>query len=267
MKNKRPLPLRLLPPALRMPFYYRFWRGGAAERAGLFREAALHFAPGVRMDLVPGDELHGCIAFTGIYEPELSRRIARHAREGGLMVDVGANYGYFSLLWAAGAPENRVVAFEASPRNLPGLRRNVELNGLAGRIRVEPRAAGREEGLLDFDPGPPEQTGWGGVTRAGGEGMVRVECVRLDGALADVERIDVLKIDVEGADAWVIEGAAELLRSRRVRHVYFELNKPRMRLLEIADDTAVSCLRDAGYRVEALDDPDGEAVEFHAEPE
>ena len=49
--------------------------------------------------------------------------------------------------------------------------------------------------------------------------------VTLDEELKDVSFIDVLKIDTEGADTWVLEGAAFLLRQKRIRHVFFEENR------------------------------------------
>jgi FkbM family methyltransferase len=218
------------------------------------------------MRLQPGDELHDCIAYTGLYELALTRRLTQHARAGGLLVDVGANYGYFSLLWAAAKPENRVIAFEASPRNLPGLRQNVEANGFTGGIRIEPRAASRSGDDLIFDLGPAGQTGWGGAVLGEQAGSVRVPAVRLDVALAGESRIDVLKIDVEGAEPWVLEGAAELLRARRIRQIFFEVNKPRLRALGLAPEASQEILRAAGYDITPLEDPAGDVVEFSATP-
>ncbi|MCP9929783.1 FkbM family methyltransferase [Cyanobium sp. AMD-g] len=111
------------------------------------------------MDLVPGDLISDIIAFTGVYESRLTQRVARLAQRGGILVDVGANLGYFSLLWAALNKENRCVAFEASPRNIPILNRNIRQNGLESRIEVFPVAAGQESGTMKFSLGPVEQTG------------------------------------------------------------------------------------------------------------
>src|SRR5438093_12440109 len=54
---------------------------------------------------------HRSIAWMGFYELELSRKMADLATEGGLLVDVGANAGYFSCLWAAIRDDNSVLAF------------------------------------------------------------------------------------------------------------------------------------------------------------
>ena len=107
------------------------------------------------MELVPGDHTSDVIAFTGAYETPLTNRVADLARRGGL-VDVGANLGYFSLLWTALNRENQCFAFEASPRNVPLLNRNISRNGLESQVEVFPVAAGKEAGRLSFDLGPEE---------------------------------------------------------------------------------------------------------------
>jgi len=262
----RPLLLRLAPTALRVSLYYRLYRARAASRPELYEAAGLDPAPGVKMRLLPGDEIHNCIAYTGIYEPALTRRFVPHARQGGLLVDVGANYGYFSLLWASAASKNRVIAFEASPRNVPGLQHNVSHNGFSNRIRVEACAASKTKGELAFDPGPPEESGWGGAAADGQANVVRVPCVRLDEILTDEPKIDVLKIDVEGAEPWVLEGAERLLREHRVKQIYFEKNKPRLAALGLAEDASEALLRAAGYKITPLNDPAWEVVEYSATP-
>ena len=105
---------------------------------------------------------------------------------------------------------------------MPLLVENVALNGLQDRLQVHPVAAGASSGTAKFDAGPVDQTGWGGLTHETTSSIVEVPVTRLDDALAEIGEISVLKIDVEGADAWVLEGAEQLLRERRVEHVFFE---------------------------------------------
>src|SRR5947207_412164 len=85
----------------------------------------LEFAPARLAHLNMTDHTHRQIAWLGFYELELSRRIARLAKAGGLLVDVGANIGYFSLIWAALREENLVLAFEPSPSVNQLLRANL----------------------------------------------------------------------------------------------------------------------------------------------
>ena len=102
--------------------------------------------------LVEGDIISESIALTGFYELKLSRRIAKAAAQGGRFVDVGANLGYFSLLWLAARPGNTCICIEASPRNLPLLRKNIESNGFQDRCRIRGKQpAGQERGSIGFE--------------------------------------------------------------------------------------------------------------------
>src|SRR5207302_7105545 len=75
--------------------------------------------------LQPTDHGHRFLGWCGFYDLRLSRTLAGLAPAGGILVDVGANIGYFSLLWTAYNSENTALAFEASPRNQEMLRANV----------------------------------------------------------------------------------------------------------------------------------------------
>jgi len=145
------------------------------------------------------------------------------------VVDVGANVGMFSLFVKAQQPGARVLAFEPMPHNLEALRKNLELHG-ADDVEVIPHGlSGGQEGTATFTfyPNLPGNStrypagkqrdrdsianAWGdavGDTLYRGEEVeVRVE--RLSTALArypEIERIDLLKVDVEGAELHVLEG-------------------------------------------------------------
>lgn len=257
---KRPLLSRLLPKRFKQPLYYRYYHTRHAAWPGLFESASLVLAPNISMHgLLPGDVISGNIAFNGFYELALSGRIVQLARKGGLLVDVGANMGYFSLLWAGVNPSGRVISFEAAPRNIALLKNNVTRNRLEDRVKIIPKAAGKSSGTISFDAGPAEQTGWGGITSAVTASTITVPLVRLDQELPDAS-IDVLKIDVEGADTWVLFGCEALLKKKRIGTLFFEQNRERMGLLGIAPGEAQKFLRDLDYHCEPLGGDDGEWV-------
>jgi FkbM family methyltransferase len=248
----RPLLMRYGPMRLREWLFYRFYSRRAHMQAELFKAAPLALVPGVTLDLVPTDVAHQAMAWMGFYERASSLQMLELARKGGLLVDVGANYGYYTCLWAATSAANRVVAFEASPRNIVGLTHNVAQNRLTERVTIEGCAVGREEGIMNFEVGPEGQTGWGGLT-ASATG-VSVPVVSLDAYCREkrISLINVLKVDVEGADTWVLEGASELLREHRILNVFFEENPGRMEQLGISPDRPAALLRDLGYRVQQV---------------
>jgi FkbM family methyltransferase len=230
----------------------------------LYRDAELAAAPGVVMELLPGDRISDLIAFTGVHEADLTRRVRSSARKGGKMIDIGANLGYFSLLWVASQPSNQCVAFEASPRNLQILRNNVERNGLSERIHVVPNAAAAQPGKMYFDLGPADQSGWGGIASAKGERQIEVEAVRVDEVVSVDERIALLKVDVEGADAWALMGCERLLQAKLVDEIWFEQNKPRIGMLGIKQNAAQEYLESVGYCCTPHDDVSGQLVQWSA---
>lgn len=255
--------LRVVRPLwLREKLFYKFPRLRAGLPVSLFKGAKLRYAPGVALALKPSDIGHQDIVAFGYMERDLSLRMRELASKGGLFVDVGANYGYYTCLWAAAREDNRAIAFEASPRNIGKVVANVEHNGLQSRVTILPKAAGREPGRMSFSLGPDDETGWGGLSLSTGSNEVEVEVVTLDdciGGLLDSPMIEVLKIDTEGADTWVLFGAEKLLAQKRIRQIFFEENPARMEMLGIRTGEAPEFLRKHGYTVETMG-----ANEWHA---
>lgn len=244
---KRPLPLRLLPPRIRQSVFYRHYQKDRENRIDLFENAELALCPQISMyDLIPGDIISGNIAYNGFYEWQLSKEIAKLAAIGGTFVDVGANMGYYSLLWAGISPTSRVIAFEAAPRNIELFRQNIELNELFDSIALIPKAASNLNGFLEFETGPSEQTGWGGISVSPSTSSMSVPCVSIDSELVGMA-IDVLKIDVEGADTLVLQGCENMLRNKQIDKIYFEQNEARMSELGIKPGEAQTFLQDCGY--------------------
>lgn len=217
-------------------------------------------------DLIPGDTISGNIAFNGFYELELSREIARLSKVGSLFVYVGANMGYFSLLCAGLNPRGRVIAFEAAPRNIKLAAHNIIQNGLADRITLIPKAAGHTAGTIRFNTGPIDQTGWGGISNDKSADCIEVPLVRLDEELPD-SMIDVLKIDVEGADTWVLYGCEQLLLKKQIRRIFFEQNGARMAELGIGASEARDFLANVGYTCIPFGQGDGEWVAYPNNPQ
>ena len=242
--------LSILPRRLQLWFFYRFFSHRQTQYPELFKCADLKFAPGFYMkNLMIGDMISALIAFTGFYELDLSRTIQRLSKKGGVFVDVGANLGYFSLLWLNGNKENRVVAFEASPRNQVFIKENVEANNAEPRFYLFKKAAGDRNGKVIFDSGPQDQTSWGGIRNDGisGSGTMEIDMVRLDDTLKDEKYIEVMKIDVEGADFLVIKGCEQLLKQKKIGRIYFEENTTRMKMLGIKPGRSREFLEALGY--------------------
>ena len=187
------------------------------------------------------------------------------AHKGGFFVDVGANYGYYSLLWAGARITNKVLAFEAVKENSKALSNNTALNHLDDRVQVENKALGKSFGQMKFDLNDSSQTTWGGLTQNKDSGF-DITVHRLDDLLDGTKLIEVLKIDVEGADTWVLYGAERLLKEKRIKNIFFEENNDRQQQLGISMNEAAEFLRDMDYSLKNLNFNSSGVSEFHARP-
>ena len=133
-------------------------------------------------------------------------------------VDVGSNVGSYSVL-AAGAIGAGVIAVEPSPEAAAGLRMNLEVNGIQDRCHIVQACLGAEPGVLRFsvDRGPMNA-----VVSATFSGPSRqVAVLRLDD-LAGAEQACCWKLDVEGFEQQVLDGAASLLAQPALKVVLLE---------------------------------------------
>ena len=170
------------------------------------------------------------VAFFGTYEPE-SREIFRTVLPvGGVAVDIGANVGWHTLLMARLVGERgRVFAAEANPSVRKRLEEHLKLNHLA-QVDVIPFAIADREGSVEFY-GPEADavdSGDGHVVAAavdGPRGTIRIETRSLDAIVAatEIQRLDLIKIDVEGYEWPVFRGAEEAIARFRP-HIVFEFN-------------------------------------------
>ncbi|MBI3446804.1 MAG: FkbM family methyltransferase [Magnetospirillum sp.] len=150
------------------------------------------------------------------YEQELLDHVAGRSR-GGVFVDIGANMGNHTV-FLAGLAQMRGYAFEPDPQVFACLERNIVVNGLSDKVMPFALALGDHEGTARL---VHKECGNSGATQfAAGPGTTRLQ--RLDTVLAGIDRLDVVKIDVEGMEREVIEGSSGLL-SRFQPDLYVEV--------------------------------------------
>jgi len=209
-------------PDARLPRSLGWHLGQAAS--GRPRTARLTDGGRLRVDV--RDHAHRRVYLAGEYEPGLTAVVRELARPGWTVLDVGANVGYFSLVaTAAGGPASEALAFEPNPPVAELLRGTVARNP-GRRISVVEAACAEREGRAALQvAGDPGNSGLS--TLAGpleGGRTVEVRTLRLDRFCAEhgIEP-DLLKIDVEGAEALVLRGAEDLLRRGRPPDVLCEV--------------------------------------------
>lgn len=157
------------------------------------------------------------------YEGAETRWWRRACRRATSILELGANVGYYTVQGARANPRARYVAVEPHPTSAAIVRRNLELNGLEHVEVIEAAAtAGGAGGTVSL--AIPDQDRYGAPAGAfvpeGGEGVdgiaaartIEVPTVDVQDLIADV---DLLKLDIEGHEAEVLEPVLDDLRARR----------------------------------------------------
>lgn len=177
--------------------------------------------PGIRMELDPHDLVARNLLVHGEWEKASWERIDAHLPAKGVFIDVGAHIGYYSLKAAKKVGfEGSVLAVEPNPETLVRLQANLDANAIGKIVKIAPVACSDREATLEFFASPRANTGESSLSRknASQEGQdvrtYQVHARPLDDIVDELglQRLDVLKIDVEGADFMVLKGAERALR-------------------------------------------------------
>ncbi len=136
--------------------------------------------------------------------------IQKVVKEGDVVIDIGANIGYFTVLLAnLVGPRGRVYAFEPDPRNFALLLRTIERNGYT-QVVAEQKAVSNKAGEFLFY----QTIGWASNTLIPGNHVsaVNVQVVTLDDFLCDEHQVHFVKMDTDGSEPLAIQGMTQLIR-------------------------------------------------------
>ncbi len=169
-------------------------------------------------------------------------------------VDVGAHIGSFSVpLASVAGPQSRILAVEPQPIAGERLANNARLNGVGDRIQILPCCLGASRGSTEFlinrrDTSRSRQAS-DDRAAAGEEVLVKATIRTLDEVCEDsgIKHLDLLKMDVEGHELSVLQGAVNLLRTKSIALICFEY-MPEAHHVTAANDPRVF-LKEIGYVV------------------
>jgi len=194
-------------------------------------------------------EYHSCKNFVGAAESAFFNNLP--ATEGAI-VDIGANLGIVTVILARRFAGRPVHSIEANPRTIDALQANVKLNACANVV-VHAIAIADHDGSVKFDADPTNRATTSISTGPGGN-QGEVPCATLDtfAARNGLDRIAFLKVDVEGYETAVFEGARGLLSRKAVALILFEV-APSMAIRARFDPARPArMLEEFGYRLARL---------------
>lgn len=159
------------------------------------------------------------ILLDGTWEPWIAKVFLDLVEPGMRIVDIGSNVGFYSLLGAHNVGEDgEVVCFEANPHLVTLLFRNLEMNGFKDRCVVEENAVYSVSTDLEFHLNS-KHMGDSSIWSDTNEGAeyrdeittITVRAVTLDDYFADMSKVDFIKIDAEGAEPHILQGAKRII--------------------------------------------------------
>ena len=212
---------------------------------------------GIRIRLINPLEHHQrMLLFGAPYEPEVTVFLREVLRPGMVFIDVGANLGYYTLLGAKRVgSRGQVHAFEPAPLQFQHLTLNVRTNQVANVV-LNKCAVADHVGEIQFFV----SDGWNQGTHS--LGMVQrnmrarqVKCTSLDEYVseASLDRVDVVKMDVEGAELLVCRGARRMLASLKPAVIVFEACEKWARAVGHSTRDVKGFLEDCGYTMFRLE--------------
>jgi FkbM family methyltransferase len=206
---------------------------------------------GQRMWLDEKDTLE--LATREVYEPAETTLFKREIRPGQVVLDIGANIGYYTLIAAKlVGPKGRVIAFEPDPANFALLKKNVEANGHKNVTLVQ-KALSDKNGKARLYLNPTNKGDHRLYDSGDGRSFVTVTRARLDDVLLKLDRqVHFIKMDVQGAEASVLRGMKGLLRRSRSLKLVTEFSPGGLRLQ--GDDPLgyLKTLQKAGFRLQEI---------------
>ena len=191
----------------------------------------------------------------GAYERDTHDVILKFLSEKGTFIDVGANIGALTIPIAKARPQVSIICIEADPYINRLLRDNLNRNGCR-HAEIMPFVAGASDGqLVAFYRAPDDKFGMGSLGPQFWEAPIMLEQRSLDAMLTgmDIGCIDVMKIDVEGAELGVLRGAQRLLASEHPPTIVFEFSDwAEKRIAGQQPGDAQALLFEKGYRLFCL---------------
>jgi FkbM family methyltransferase len=220
-------------------------------------EMLIDVMPGIDLKMVIHPEMYFKVGYTNyIFEPDSLDFIRDHFQPGQTFLDIGANVGYFSLFCSMlGGRHSRIIAFEPGDFAFKLLKQNKEINGFDQLEIVQAGLGERDEEVL-FNSGKPGMEVYNSLgdivhPSADPDQFHRISIPLFKGTTwlkeHHVDHIDLMKLDVEGGEYFVLKGMLEMFQSQKIARLLIEITREMSHVFSYEPADIISLLRDCGY--------------------
>jgi FkbM family methyltransferase len=204
---------------------------------------------GLRWCLNPSDFVQSHLYWTAEYESWDVLQISRWIQPGAVAFDVGANFGYYSITLASRMRgQGRVFAFEPCRTTYQRLRTNITLNHLESTISTIPCGLSNSPGVAYLEQVEDGNSGATAVSAQATGEAIELDTVDHFCDVNEIDHIDIMKIDVEGSELRVLEGAKAML-SRHQPRIMIEINSSALVAAGASVEQLEDLLRGLGYQL------------------
>lgn len=246
--------LRVCPALERVP---KFVSGLRRRFPAVDERVEVSLPTGGRMIINPRDYVSYHIYMLGLYEGDTVRLLLSMLHPGDTFFDIGGHFGQYAV--SAGIKVGnggRVVTFEPGPIQVDYLRKNVQLNSL-GNVTVANLALSDAPGELGLHVPSLVDIGKSQLVDPGtDETAVRVRVTTLDEYCLEngIERIDIMKVDVEGAELGVFRGSRRVMREFPPKAIFYESVDVLCKAFGHTPREMHDFMKEAGYAIHVISD-------------
>jgi len=209
----------------------------------------------------PAEDIRLAAALTfASLEPGLNKLLSKIITEGMVVVDVGAHIGLISTVAAQRVGrDGKVYCFEPTPRTFNILVNNIKFNGLEDRVIFKQLAVTDKKGKATF----ALQNIFGENTlfpNLDDQNIIEVETDSLDGVLHDVPRVNIVKIDAEGAEPFVLRGMKNIIEKNPHIIIFMEFAPVHLQRARVDVKEFIRELGDDGFSIHQVVEPSGDIL-------
>lgn len=185
----------------------------------------------------------------GDYDPVELQMIKRFLKKDSVVLDIGANIGWYAINLSKSVPQGRIIAFEPIPKTYGNLIKNIALNGL-GNIKTYNTGLSKKAGYFNFyyNRNYTGASSLVDIINAQDVALVKCRVEKLDDFLkkSKIRQVDFIKCDVEGAEKLVIQGGLEAIKQNRPI-IFIELLRKWSAKFNYHPNSVISMLKEIGY--------------------
>ena len=195
---------------------------------------------------------------TGEIDPAITALIKKNVREGMIVFDLGANFGWFSLIFSKlVGSSGHVYTFEADPTLIKTINENVKLNKL-DNVTVIPKAISNKSGISEFSLDETYDTRNQLDAKSPKGKVIKIETISLDEFCNEngIKQVDFIKMDIEGSEPKAIKGMKKIILSNPNLKIVTEFNQYAIKSVDSSPQEFLELLDEMGLEFKEIDEKD-----------